>query len=52
MGMSSGENVKVVEETSGCRRGGASFREKRERTGEGPATIELQFCEEKRHKIK
>ena len=41
MGMSSGENVKVVEETSGCTRGGARFQENRQRTGEGPAAIEV-----------
>ena len=41
MGMSSSENVKVIEETSGCTRGGARFQEKRQRTGEGPATIEV-----------
>ena len=52
MGMSSSENVKVVEETSGCTRGGPRFREKRQRTGEGPAAIEVQCCEEPPHKMK
>ena len=37
MGMSFGEIVKVAKETSGCTRGGARFREKRQRIGEGPA---------------
>ena len=47
MGMSSDENVKVAEETSGCMRGGARFRqEKGNRIGEGPAAIETQDCEE------
>ena len=41
MGMIYGENVKVIEETSGCTRGGARFREKRERMGEGPAEVEV-----------
>ena len=41
MGMSSGENVKVAEEISGCTRGGARFREKRQKKGEGPAMIEV-----------
>ena len=41
MGISYGENVKVVEETSGCTRGGARFLEKRQRTGEGPTMIEV-----------
>ena len=41
MGMSSGENVKVTKETSGCARGGARFPEKRQRIGEGIAMIEL-----------
>ena len=43
MGMSSKEFVRVNEETSGCMRGGERFRqEKRQRIGEGPATIETQ----------
>ena len=41
MGMSSAKNVKVAEETSGCTRGGARFREKRQRTREGLAAIEV-----------
>ena len=41
MNMSYGEIVKVVEETSGCTRGGERFREKRKRIGEGPAAIEV-----------
>ena len=41
MGMSSGENLKVVEETSGCTRGGARFQEKRQRTREGIAEVEV-----------
>ena len=46
MGMSSGENIKVIEEISGCTRGGARFRqEKRNKTEEGIATIEMQNCE-------
>ena len=52
MGMSSGENVKVVEETSGCTRGGARFREKIQRTSESPALIEVQCCEENPHRTK
>ena len=50
--MSYGENIKVVEETSGCMRGGARFQEKRQRTGEGPATIEVQCREEQPHGMK
>ena len=50
--MSSGENVKFVEETSGCTRGGARFREKRQRTGEGPAAIEVRCHEEQPHGTK
>ena len=41
MGMIYGENVKVIEETSGCMRGGARFQEKRQSTGEGPAEVEV-----------
>ena len=41
MGMISAENVKVTGETSGCTRGGARFREKRQRTSEGPAEVEV-----------
>ena len=41
MGMSSGENIKVVEETNGCMRGGARFQEKRKRMGEGSAEVEV-----------
>ena len=41
MGMSSGENVKVTEETSGCTRGGARFRENMHRMEEGPTVIEV-----------
>ena len=52
MGMSSGENVKVVEETSGCKRGGSRFQEKRQRTGEGPVAIQVQYREEKPHGTK
>ena len=52
MGMSSGEIVKVVEETSGCTRGGARFREKRQRIGEGPAAIEVRCYEEQPHGTK
>ena len=46
MDMSYVENVKVVEETSGCTRGGARFREKRQRTGEGPAKVEVRYREQ------
>ena len=46
MGMVSGENVKVIEETSGCTRGGARFREKRKRTGEGTSVIETMIEEQ------
>ena len=43
MGMSSDETVMVTEETSGCMRGGARFRqEKSQRIGEGPTAIETQ----------
>ena len=52
MGMSSGENVKVAEETSGCTRGGARFLEERQRMGEGPAMIEVQCHEEQPHSMK
>ena len=52
MGMRFGENVKVPEETSGCTRGGARFREKRKRTGEDLAAIEVQCHEEKPHGTK
>ena len=52
MGMSSGENVKVTEETSGCTRGGERFREKRKRTGEGPTAIEVRCYEEQPHGMK
>ena len=52
MGMSSGENVKVIEEISGCMRGGARFREKRQRMGEGPAEVEVRYCEEQPHGMK
>ena len=41
MGMSSGENIKVAKETSGCMRGEARFREKRQRMGEGPTEVEV-----------
>ena len=47
-----GENVKVVEETSGCTRGGARFGEKRQRTGEGPAKVKVRYCEEQPHGMK
>ena len=50
--MSFGEKVKVTEEISGCTRGGERFREKRQRTGEGPATIEVQCHEEQPHGTK
>ena len=52
MGMSSGENVKVTKESSGCTRGGARFQEKRQRTGEGPAVIEVRCCKEQPHGTK
>ena len=52
MGMSSSENVKVTDETSGCMRGGERFQAKRQRTGEGPLLIELQCHEEQLHKMK
>ena len=52
MAMSSGESVKVTEETSGCTRGGARFRDKRQRTGEGPDVIEVQCHEEQPHRKK
>ena len=45
MGMSSGDILKVVEETSGCTRGGERFREKRHRIGEGLAAIEVCYHE-------
>ena len=47
MGMSYGESAKVIDETSGCTRGGARFREKRQRIGEGPAAIKVKYHEEK-----
>ena len=50
--MSSGENVKVSKETSGCTRGGARFQEKRERIGEGPAAIEVRCYDEQPHGMK
>ena len=49
--MNSGENIKVVEETS-CKRGGARFREKRQRTGEGLAEVEVRYHEEQPHGTK
>ena len=52
MGMSVYENVKVVEETSGYTRGGARFQEKRKRTRECPAMIEVRCIEEKPHRMK
>ena len=52
MGMSSGENVKVTKETSGCTRGRARFQEKRQRIGEGRAAIEVRCCEEQPHRMK
>ena len=52
MGMSSKDNVKVIEETSGCTRGGARFQEKRQRMGEGPAEVEVRYREEKPHETK
>ena len=42
MGMKFGENVKVIEETSGCTKGGARFREKRQRMGEVPDVIKVR----------
>ena len=48
MGASFDEIVREVEEESGCTRGGARFRqEKRQRIGEGTATIGTQDCEMK-----
>ena len=41
MGMSSGDNIKVVEETSGCMRGGERFQEKRQMMGEIPAKVKV-----------
>ena len=52
MGMSSDENVKVSKQTDGCTRGGARFREKRERTIEGLAAIEVRCHEEQPHGTK
>ena len=52
MGMSSGENVKVIEETSGCTRGGERFQEKRQRMGEGPVEVEVRYHEEQPHGMK
>ena len=53
MGMSSDETVRVVEETSGCMRGGARFQqEKRQRMGEGPVAIEMQGRKEQPHGTK
>ena len=53
MGMSSKEFLRVDEETSGCTRGGARFRqEKRQRTWEGPVVIKMQYHEEKPHVTK
>ena len=51
MGMSSGESEKFVEEISGCTRG-ERFQEKRQRIGEGPAMIEVRYCEEQPHETK
>ena len=50
--MSYGENVNVVEETSGCTRGGARFQEKRQRMGECPAEVEVRYREEQPHRTK
>ena len=52
MGMKFGENVKVIKETSGCKREGARFREKRQRTGEGLVVVEVRYHEEKKHGTK
>ena len=52
MGMSSGESVKVTEEKSGCTRGEARFREKRQRIGEGPTAMEVRCHEEQPREIK
>ena len=52
MGMSSGENIKVVEETSGCTRGGARFQEKSQRMREGPAEVKVRYHEEQPHGMK
>ena len=51
MGASFDDIVRESEEGSGCTRGGERFRqEKRQRIGEGPATIEIQDCEGIPHK--
>ena len=52
MGMIFDENVKDVEETSGCMRGGARFREKRQRMGEGPAKVKVRYREKQPHGTK
>ena len=53
MGSSYGDTVREAEEESGLMRGGVRFRqEKRQRTGESPAVIEMQYCEGRPHGMK
>ena len=53
MGASFDETVREAKEESGFTRRGVRFRqEKRHRTGEGPATIEMQDHEGRPHRIK
>ena len=53
MGVSLDETVREADEESGCTRGGARFRvEKRQRTGEGPSVIRMQYCERQPHRTK
>ena len=47
--MISGEIIKVIEETSGCMRGGERFQEMRKRIGEGPVEVEVRYHEEQPH---
>ena len=48
MGASVDNTVREAKEESGYTRGGQKFQlEKRQRIGEGPATIEMQNCEGK-----
>ena len=52
MGMIFDASAKVTEEKSGCTRGGARFREKRKRIGEGLGVIEVRCREEQPHGTK
>ena len=52
MGVISGGNVKVIEETSGCTRGGVRFQEKRQRMTKGPIVIKVRCYKEQPYGMK